>query len=96
MLKYAFAPLMRHDTMLGVCQAIGDDFGFNANLLRLALPVVLFLAPVATIAGYLGVGVIVLLTRLIVGEPRVASAEAVASTPVEANDAEQAELLLAA
>ena len=26
----------RSDTMLGVCQALGEDFGFHPNILRIA------------------------------------------------------------
>lgn len=57
---------LRNDTLLGVCEAIGQDFGFNPLYLRLAFIAPLFLAPTASIAAYLGLGVIVAATRLTV------------------------------
>lgn len=54
---------LRNDTLLGVCEAIGQDFGFNANLLRIALAIGLFWSPVAMIAIYLGLGVAVAVSR---------------------------------
>lgn len=60
----------RDDTFFGVCQAIGDDFGFNPDFLRVALPLLLFFYPVATIAGYFAAGAVVLLSRLLFPDPR--------------------------
>lgn len=57
---------LRNDTLLGVCEAIGQDFGFNPLYLRLAFIAPLFIAPAASIAAYLGLGVVVGATRLIV------------------------------
>lgn len=76
----------RDDTFFGVCQGLGEDFGFNPNWLRMALPVLLFFYPVATILGYVAAGLLVLATRLLFPEPRVAAAEAEVQveTPVEA------------
>ena len=54
---------LRNDTILGVCEAIGQDFGFNPIWLRLAFIVPVFLAPMAAIAGYLVLGAIVAATR---------------------------------
>ncbi len=65
--------LARDDTFFGVCQAIGDDFGFNPNWLRVALPLLLFFHPVATLAGYAAAGVIVFVTRWLYPEPRGAA-----------------------
>ena len=36
---------LRNDTILGVCEAIGRDFGFQPLWLRLAFIVPLFFAP---------------------------------------------------
>ena len=57
---------LRNDTLLGVCEAIGQDFGFNPLYLRLAFIAPLFLAPGASVAAYLGLGVVVAATRLTV------------------------------
>jgi len=54
---------LRNDTILGVCEAIGRDFGFNPLWLRLAFIAPIFFAPTATIAAYLGLGLIVGLTN---------------------------------
>ena len=50
---------LRNDTILGVCEAIGRDFGFNPLWLRLAFIVPLFFAPTLTIAAYFGLGALV-------------------------------------
>ena len=54
---------LRSDTILGVCEAIGQDFGFNPLWLRLAFVASIFFAPMAGIATYLGLGLIVAATR---------------------------------
>lgn len=55
---------LRNDTILGVCEAIGQDFGFNPLWLRLAFIAPIFFAPTASIAAYLGLGLIVGATRI--------------------------------
>jgi phage shock protein PspC (stress-responsive transcriptional regulator) len=62
--------VLRTDTLLGVCQAIGDDFGFNPIFLRIAFAVSLLWNPTAVIVSYLALGVVVLLSRLIFRDPR--------------------------
>ena len=37
--------MLRNDTILGVCEAIGTDFGFNPNWLRVAFCVPMFWNP---------------------------------------------------
>ena len=64
------SPFARSDTLLGVCQAIGDDFGFNPIWLRLAFALPLMFFPVAVFSAYLGLGVVVMLSRLLVRGPR--------------------------
>jgi len=88
--------LTRDDTFFGVCQALGDDFGFNPFYLRVALGVSLLLNPVAVLAGYAIAGVAVAVSRLIVPEPRAALAAAdAAPAPAEGNDNAEPELLAA-
>ncbi len=89
----------RHDTFFGVCEALGQDFGFNANWLRLTIAVGLLLNPVAAVAAYVGMGVVVLVARLVF--PSRAAAELIA--PMQPgtrlkndNDAEQCEFANAA
>ena len=54
---------LRHDTILGVCEAIGQEFGFNPLWLRLAFIAPVFIAPMAAIAAYLALGAVVAATR---------------------------------
>ena len=78
----------REDTFFGVCQALGEDFGFHPNLLRLALAIALFWNPVAVLAGYAAVGVVIALTRWLVPNPRIASAPAETDAAQEAAEVE--------
>jgi phage shock protein PspC (stress-responsive transcriptional regulator) len=86
----------RDDTIFGVCQGLGDDLGFNPLWLRIAFAVLVYLNPVGAIAGYFGLGVIVLATRLLVPNPRRAVvAEPASQVAAEATE-EQGQLALAA
>ena len=62
----------RDHTFFGVCEGLGEDFGFDPLYLRLALPVPLFFFPAATLGAYLAAGVLILLTRLLFPNPRSA------------------------
>jgi phage shock protein C len=55
----------RNDTMLGVCEAIGTDFGFNPLWLRLAFAVPMAVVPLWAIGAYLLLGAGVVASRLI-------------------------------
>lgn len=88
-------PLTRDDTFLGVCQAIGDDFGFNPIFLRLAFALPLLYAPVTTLAAYFALGVVVLASRLLSPNPRQRKVESEAPAPAAQNDS-LAEVLAAA
>jgi len=81
--------IARDDTLFGVCQALGDDFGFSPNWLRVGLAALLYLNPIAALGGYAAAGALVLLSRLLVPDPRPAAAAAgdAAPEPSEANDA---------
>lgn len=86
----------RRDTMFGICEAVGQDFGFNPTWLRLAFIAPLFFFPVQTFAAYFGLGAVVLASRLIFPAKKAAAQPALTavegSRPVEANE----ELALAA
>jgi phage shock protein C len=93
--------LTRDDTFLGVCEAIGEDFGFSPFFLRLGLGVMLVWSPLAAIGGYLALGVVVGLSRLIAPNPAFAKASAgepalVQAAPAGDNDAVAEELAVAA
>ena len=55
--------VLRNDTVLGVCEAIGQDFGFHPNWLRLTLASLFYFFPMGVIGTYLGLGVIVAFSR---------------------------------
>jgi phage shock protein C len=62
-------PLRSH-TILGVCEAIGEDFGFNPVFLRVPFAaVVLYSIPLA-IGAYFALGGVVLLSRLLFPRPK--------------------------
>lgn len=82
----------RDDTFFGICQALGEDLGFPPNILRIALPVLLFVSPVAAIGGYAAAGVIVAASRYLFPAPHPA-ARPQAETELRASAEEQMELL---
>jgi phage shock protein PspC (stress-responsive transcriptional regulator) len=77
---------------LGVCEAIGEDFGFNPIFLRIPLAASVIWNPVIALGTYFGLGAIVLASRLLF--PKAKKVEAAKSEPVTAN--EQRELAKAA
>ncbi len=91
----------RDDTFFGVCEGLGEDLRIPSNLLRAAFALGLFFNPQAVVITYFGLGALVLVSRLIFPNPRLAQtpAEAVAriSAPAPAPaEPEQEELPLAA
>src|SRR3982751_736403 len=67
-------PLRSH-TIFGVCEAIGEDFGFNPVLLRAPLAaIVLYSLPIA-IGVYFALGAVVLVSRLVFPQPKSLAAE---------------------
>ena len=75
---------MRNDTIFGVCEALGEDFGFNAQYLRIALILPIFWMPVEMVALYFGLGLFVLVSRLLV--PAKKQAVALPAIKNEANE----------
>jgi phage shock protein PspC (stress-responsive transcriptional regulator) len=55
--------VFRNDTILGVCEALGQDFGFNPNWLRVAFCAPIYWNPALVISVYLGLGILVAATR---------------------------------
>lgn len=72
----------RPDTLFGVCQAIGEDFGINPDWLRIALVPVIFFAPLFALVAYVTMGVAVFASRKIFPARRAATVSPAA--PVEA------------
>lgn len=76
-------PLRTH-TILGVCEAIGEDFGFNPTLLRVPLAAIVLFSPLWAIGVYLGLGAVVLASRLLFPKKLIQVA-APAEQPLPAN-----------
>jgi len=72
--------IRRDDTFFGICQALGEDFGFNPVFLRIAFALPVIYAPMLTIAVYLGLGVIVLASRLLAPRPKRKASPAAVET----------------
>ena len=60
----------RDDTFFGICEALGEDFGFHANILRMSLAIAAYFNPVAVVGAYLGAGVLVMISRWIAPNPK--------------------------
>ena len=84
-------PLRAH-TILGVCEAIGEDFGFNPIFLRVPLAVSVIWSPTIAIGTYFGLGAIVLLSRLLFPKTKTQAAAAEEAAPAN----EQREIAKAA
>lgn len=90
--NYVALPLRSH-TILGVCEAIGEDFGFNPVLLRVPFAASVLWSPLLAIGAYFALGAIVLLSRLVAPKQQPAPIVSV-EQPQPAN--EQQELAKAA
>lgn len=79
----AVALPLRNDTFLGVCEAIGRDFGFNPNWLRVIFAPFILVSPVLTLAAYFALGAFVLLSRRLYPAVRKDAAATSDEHPVE-------------
>jgi phage shock protein PspC (stress-responsive transcriptional regulator) len=86
-------PLRSH-TILGVCEGIAEDFGFNPVFLRVPLAAMVLWNPLIAIGAYFALGAVVLASRLIFPKAKVTPAASAQKAPVAAN--EQRELAKAA
>jgi phage shock protein C len=78
----------RDDTLFGICEGLGQDLGVNPLWIRLAFLPVFFIFPMPTIAAYLTIGLLVLLSRTIFPAP---TAQQVVEAPaVKAESAPEA------
>ena len=82
----------RNDTVLGVCEAIGQDLGFHANWLRIAFALAFYWSPSAVIGTYLALGAIVLASRLIFPDRVVDEPAQIAPVAIAAPDEEEVRL----
>src|SRR5262245_6539110 len=61
---YVALPLRSH-TILGVCEGLGEDFGFNPIFLRIPLAAAVIWNPLIAFGTYFGLGAVVLASRLL-------------------------------
>lgn len=83
MQKYEPSLFARPDTMFGVCQALGEDFGVSPTWFRIGFASAVIFNVEMALAAYVAVGLIVALVRLIHRSPR----KLVAVAPVEVAEA---------
>jgi phage shock protein C len=87
----------RDHTLLGICEALGEDFGFNPLLLRVPFAALLLWNPAVVLGTYAALGLLVLVSRRLIPNPRTASAAASAEpAPVQAGNDPEADIALAA
>ena len=91
----AALPLRDH-TLLGVCEALGEDFGFNPLWLRILFASFIIWKPVEVVGLYLALGVLVMISRLLVPSRRRTAIVAEAGAPAEAANANAEPLAVAA
>jgi phage shock protein PspC (stress-responsive transcriptional regulator) len=85
---------MRSHTILGVCEAIGEDFGFNPILLRVPFAATVLWSPTYAILAYFVLGALVLGSRLLFPARKPDATTLADQSPAPAN--EQHELARAA
>ena len=83
---------LRNHTILGVCEAIGEDFGFNPIFLRVPFAATVLWSPTIAIGTYLVFGLVVLASRLLFPERKAGQTPATSMAPAN----EQVELAKAA
>jgi len=74
-------PLRSH-TILGVCEAVGEDFGFNPTFLRVPFAAIVLYSPLYAVGAYFALGLVVLASRLLF--PKAKSETAVIEAPAHA------------
>ncbi len=87
---------LRDHTVLGVCEALGEDFGFNPLWLRILFASFIIWKPVEVVVAYLAIGVLVMISRLLVPSRRRAAVATEIDAPVEAANANAEPLPVAA
>lgn len=84
---------LRNDTMLGVCEGLGEEFGFNPTYLRLAFAGLFYWSPVAVVGTYLALGLGLALARwLYPAAPAATGSPALLAAPAPANEADPVSL----
>jgi phage shock protein C len=86
---------LRNHTILGVCEGIGEDFGFNPIFLRVPLAAMVIVNPLWAFGAYFALGAVVFASRILFPDRKAAQPQ-VAEKPAAAAANEQNELAKAA
>ena len=86
----------RSDTILGVCEAIGQDLGFSPLYLRLVFAGLFYFSPLMVIGSYLALGAGVALARWLYPVSSTVLTQPAADPAAPAADNEDSERSLAA
>lgn len=87
----------RDDTIFGVCEGLGEEFGFNANFLRVPFAAGILWNPVAIVGIYLALGTALAFARWMYPKPSASVAPRhVAGRDAPSADNADAELSIAA
>ena len=78
-------PLRSH-TIFGVCEAIGEDFGFNPVLLRVPFAATVLYSPLLAIGGYFALGAVVLASRLLFPKAKVETSTSVSENVAQVSE----------
>jgi phage shock protein C len=76
----------REDTLLGVCEGLGEEIGVNAQWLRVAFALALFWSPLGAAVAYLTLGVALMLFRWAFPLRQSAATAQPAAVPLADND----------
>jgi len=92
---YVALPLRSH-TIFGVCEGLGEDFGFNPVFLRIPLAAMVIWNPLVAFGSYFGLGAVVLASRLLFPRPKADQASAPASVHFDNDEAARERMPIAA
>lgn len=87
---------LRNHTILGVCEAIGEDFGFNPVLLRVPFAASVLWSPAIAVAAYFALGGVVLLSRVLFPKPQLLAEQMDEEAPAPEAPSSETHLPLAA
>jgi phage shock protein C len=80
---------MRAHTILGVCEGLGEDLGFNPVLLRVPFAASVLWSPTIAVAAYLALGIVVLVSRLVFPRSKPTEVQSAAPSLNAANEQHQ-------
>ena len=86
----------RGDTILGVCEGIGQDLGFNPLYLRLVFATLFYFNPAMVVGSYLALGAGLAIARWLYPVPAAPVAQTATDPTARAADNEDSERSLAA